>query len=84
MYDGSRRPIATSQEGLLTAVASELRALRVSRPVVVVSGREGEARTSYLLQRWSNKWEEYVDVSDTSEVQDGDRITVRRTQRSQV
>ncbi len=86
-YEGSRRPLTATADELLDAVAHELRSLQVSaRPVVRVRlSDEDEERTYYLLQRWSAKWETYVDVQDVAEVASGDKITViRRTVQSPV
>jgi len=34
------------------------------------------ANSEYLLQKWSKKWEAYVDVAKLEEVEDGDKVTV--------
>ena len=30
----------------------------------------------YLLQRWSEKWQAFLDVSDPSEIFDGDKLSI--------
>lgn len=86
-YEGSRRPLTTSADKLLAAVAGELRSLHVNsrRPIVRVLGDEEDVQSYYLLQRWSSKWGVFVDVNDVSEIESGDKLTVLpRTRRSPV
>ena len=29
-----------------------------------------------MLQRWTDKWKSFIDVTDVDQIQDGDRLTV--------
>ena len=33
-------------------------------------------KTVYILQRWSEKWNSFVDVTDMDQVVEGDRLTI--------
>ena len=35
-----------------------------------------ESDRVYVLQKWSEKWKEYLDVSDSSEIATGDKLNV--------
>ena len=37
---------------------------------------EGFTRVPYKLQKWVEKFNRYVDITDKSQVNDGDRLTV--------
>ena len=44
---------------------------------VCVSEAPGNAKPPlYILQRWSEKWQPFLDVSNESEIVDGDKLTV--------
>ena len=44
---------------------------------VCVSEAPGNAKPPvYILQRWSEKWQAFIDVSNESEIVDGDKLTV--------
>ena len=84
-YKGCRRQLAiTSLESLLDAITTEMKRLGIADAVVHVVGLTGASKCSisseepgnYYLQRWSARWGMFVDVVDTREVVDGDRLTV--------
>ncbi len=83
-YKGSRRQLNVAGGESLTRVLSrELQ--RVGKPRAQVftakddlpSSRRGEQVPDiYLLQKWSEQWECYVDVAHCNDVSDGDRLAV--------
>lgn len=86
-YKGSRRQLTVAErEGVTRVVSSELRRLGRSRAQVftandelpTATGRRGQAALPdiYLLQKWSQQWDCYVDVNHCNEVTDGDRLAV--------
>ena len=42
------------------------------------ANRSGEQLPIYLLQRWSERWGMFIDVTTTKELKEGDRLTVIR------
>ena len=72
-----------SSEAVVDFVLAELR--KFDQDAFIVCGSEGDndsgpsdakPHVCYLLQKWSNKWGAYVDVSTADEVDDGDKLTV--------
>ena len=79
-YRGSRRQLTVaSSETVLDVVAGELRRAGRRQACVVTADadlsepREGKL---FILQKWSAQWECYVDVRESGEVGDGDRLGV--------
>lgn len=80
-YRGSRRQITVSGgESITDCVSAELR--RVGRSGASVRTADhnlqntAEGEEVYLLQKWSPQWDCYVDIRNTNEIRDGDRLTV--------
>ena len=83
-YRGSRRQLDVAEKESITRVVSnEMR--RIGKPRAQVftanddlpsSGGGGQRPDIYLLQRWSNQWDCYVDVGHCNEVIDGDKLAV--------
>lgn len=80
-YRGSRRQLTASNgENLIECVTTELRRIGRSRAQVYTANVDlrtvDRNREVYLLQKWSPQWECYLDVSQASEISDGDRLAV--------
>ena len=84
-YHGSRRQLNIGDgENLTRLASSELQRMGKRRAQVftagddlpVSGGREETTPDVYLLQKWSEQWECYVDVVHCNEVHDGERLTV--------
>ena len=81
-YRGSRRQLTVAGGETVTSVVSEeLRSLGRRRAQVFTSNDavpSGGERSPdiYLLQKWSTKWECYVDVTHPNELADGDKLAV--------
>ena len=76
-YKNSRRALKVTAHHMLETVEKELIALGAKRPVVELAGVERSQRGTHLiLQRWSSKWEAYVDVSNVWDITEGDKLVV--------
>lgn len=82
-YRGSRRQITVADsEGVTRVLSRELH--RIGKPKARVftvndelpSRSQGPLPDIYLLQKWSQQWDCYVDVAHSNEVADGDRLAV--------
>ena len=64
-------------ETVVFAVEREMGALGRDITIAPPSGEsEATNKLVYILQRWSPKWEAFVDVSSVGEICDGDRLSV--------
>jgi len=83
-YKQSRRRLnPPSSEVLLDFLLAELKSFDKNAFICGSQETTGSADaakaprgTGYLLQKWSNKWGNYVDVGSVDEVVDGDKLTV--------
>ena len=79
-YKESRRQLTVSPAAICEVVAEELGKFGYAAPVVKLSGPESESisqsRSEYLLQRWSQRWDAFVDVERVEDIKSRDRITV--------
>lgn len=79
-YRGSRRQITVSGgESITECVTTELRRVGRSSASVYTADhnlQNTEERDVYLLQKWSPQWDCFVDIRNTNEIHDGDRLTV--------
>ena len=79
-YRGSRRQITVSGgESITNCVTTELRRIGRAGANVYTADhnlQNTEERDVYLLQKWSPQWDCYVDIRNTNEIHDGDRLTV--------
>ena len=74
-FRGSRRPVCVSSS-ITKEILDELTKFDSKAALRVTSSSpEDDEKNYYLLQKWSNKWEEYVNVEEPGEIQDGDRLT---------
>ena len=78
-FKGSRRQLTLSNStgNVLEEISNAL-----GKTVVLAKAESSQPKSTsptcaeYLLQRWSGKWDTYVDVDNLSEITDGDRLTV--------
>ena len=80
-YRGSRRQLSVSDKESLTRVVSgELQRVGKTRAQVFTANdnlpARGDRPEVYLLQKWSDQWDCYVDVAHHNEVSDGDKLAV--------
>lgn len=80
--DGSKRVLRVNADTVLVSVESELGKLGKDISLLPLgAGKEeleGRTKPTYVLQRWVTRFESFVDVTDKSQVCDGDRLTVTR------
>ena len=83
-YRGSRRQLGVSdKENITQVVSGELHRLGRPRAQVYTAnddlpgvGEQSRRSEIYLLQKWSDQWDCYVDVAHYNEVSDGNRLAV--------
>lgn len=79
---GSRRRLKLNPLSSKTILELALTELRIfDENAFIVCGNldppsDDKPRVGYLLQKWSDKWGAYVDVTSEDEVHDGDKLTV--------
>lgn len=74
-YKGSKRTIKCTTSGLVDRICTELDAL--GHPNASVCCRQSPSSSKgYILQRFSVKWDTFIDVDAAEEVSTGDRLTV--------
>ena len=72
--------LSKTEESIVAGVEKELARMFGDVALVPLSQTPADIPTSstkelYILQRWSMKWETFVDVKEATEVEDGDRLT---------
>ena len=82
-YNKSFTTIRSRRSNILLKVAEELKMLSGADIVVLtISSRNRQARSGtlgsqyYLLQRWMDTWDTYVNVDSIEQLQDRDKLTV--------
>ena len=77
---GSRKELSVDKGDVVFAVEEELGQLGMDGILAYFSCVRGEEHRTdkrvYILQRWAEKWESFVDVTDVEQIKDGDRLTV--------
>ena len=83
-FQGSRRLLKPqSSEAVVELVLAEVK--KFDQYAFILCGSisdndpeqsNAEPRVGYLLQKWSQKWDAYMDVITVDEVDDGDKLTV--------
>ena len=79
--DSSRKEMCEERDRLVFAIESELTNVGKSGILAYFScERDHQSVTTdvYILQRWSLRWQAFVDVTDVDQIEDGDRLTVIR------
>lgn len=73
----SKRPVVATPRTLLDQITLEVK--KIDSSVIIVKSlddfNEGDGKP-VLLQRYSTLWNEYIDVLDPMEVDDGDRLRI--------
>jgi len=70
---------SAGEEELVYVVEREMGSLGMDGVLAYFSCPRGEwlgIKTVHLLQRWSQKWNSFVNVTDVDQVVDGDRLTI--------
>ena len=75
-YKGSKRTIKCSTRELRDRVCGELDALGVTDSSVGFAHESGTSNRAFIIQRFSSKWNTFVDVDKAEDVLNGDRVTV--------
>ena len=80
-YKGSRKDCKATHSTLCMCIQQQLHSFGESDPVVL-SGSCPEPESSnqeiFLLQKWSAKWNTFVNVDRVEEINDQDRVSVTR------
>ena len=75
----SRKVLSATRGELVYVLESELGILGIDGVLAYFSCARGQTAGSkkvFILQRWSEKWKSFVDVTDIDQVFDGDRLTI--------
>ena len=74
------RLVNATQDTILEVIETELEKVGLDVFMIPFSfgmkDLEGFTRVPYKLQKWVGKFNRYVDITDKSQVNDGDRLTV--------
>ena len=73
----SRKELIVGRDRLVYTIEQELGRLGKDGVLAYFScdpGNRLSAKEVYILQRWDEKWGTYVDVSDTDQLETGDRL----------
>ena len=77
--NSSQKELHVSQDELVYTIEREIGLLGIDGVLAYFSCPRGECwatKTVYILQRWSEKWDSFVDVTNTDQIVDGDRLTI--------
>lgn len=76
-FEKSRFEIRSSSRSICKDVEKKL-SLWVEKPVVCVTDEQYTRREKnvYLLQRWSDKWQSFVNLSSTEKLMPNDKLAV--------
>lgn len=77
-FQGSRR-VLTLTDGILSLIEGEIRNFDPNAAIDIAAGESNTAsptRRRYILQKWSEEWGCYVDVTDTEQIKAGDKLLV--------
>ena len=73
----SRRIIKATRENLVLALERELGNVGLDGVLALSpSTSENTSKTIFVLQRWTDRWNTFVDVTDESQLKDGDKLTL--------
>ena len=73
----SRKLLCCMQDTLVGVVEEELKLMGdVSLLPFNPADLPATSKAYYILQRWSDKWQAFIDVKEASEVSAGDHLTV--------
>lgn len=78
--EGSRKELCVDRDNVIFIVEEELGKLGMDGILAYFSCVRGEQHRTdkrvYILQRWAEKWKNFVDVTDVDQINNGDRLTV--------
>lgn len=74
-FENSRRQIVTRKSAVRESLEKELERFGLASVRVRYSS-DSSGSDSYLLQRWSDAWNNYIDVEDENDLEDRDKVTV--------
>ena len=77
--NGSRKVLCVSRNEIVYTLENEIGLLGIDGVLAYFScirGQSAGAKKVYILQKWSDKWNSFIDVTDTDQIVDGDRLTV--------
>ena len=80
-YQESRRRVnPPSSEAVVECILEEIRKFDHKASLLLGSANKDDdakppADSEYVLQKWSQKWGVYIDVTKLEEVEDGDKLT---------
>ena len=77
--EDSRKVLSATRDELVYVLENELGILGIDGVLAYFSCPRGQTAGSkkvFILQRWSEKWKSFVDVTDVDQVFDGDRLTI--------
>jgi len=76
----SRKILTVDRDELVYTVKHEIELLGIRGVLAYFSCPRGQSSSSkkvFILQRWSEKWKSFVDVTDIEQVEEGDRLILQ-------
>ena len=76
-YKGYRKACKATLSTFCLCIQQQLRSVGEPEATVSIAGPEiNEQGSTFLLQRWSHKWKEFVNVISVLEILNDDKVTV--------
>lgn len=77
-YEGLKKELVAPPPVIVSKLECELRDMGVPRAVVTLSvtSPSGSSSDHFILQRWCERWKDFVVVDSVAALSDGDRVTV--------
>ena len=73
----SRRILKATTESLLLVLERELGSVGLDGVLALSSGTSQDTdKNVFIIQRWADRWHTFVDVTDETQVKDGDKLTL--------
>ena len=78
LSDGSRKELVLVKDTALESIRKEIRHHYQEPHIQLCCGNHGLETTGpkYMLQRWSSKWSEHVDIISSEDIKSGDKLRV--------
>lgn len=79
--DGSKKEIILVKENALESISQEIKHYFKDSDIqlcglTVTAEAETKSGPKYMLQRWSSKWKEHVDIISSEDIKNGDKLRV--------
>ena len=77
--NGSRKVLCVGRNEIVYTLENEIGLLGIDGILAYFScvrGQSAGTKKVYILQKWSDKWNAFIDVTDTDQIVDGDRLTI--------